>query len=119
MKLSDIPWPGRVIVENYEEADGEIDDEVVVEIPNASFAMTIYRHSCPEDGYEDSSVVVRKYDGQALASLDAAYQLPPAVEEDVDPHYSKECSRYELSSLLELIAAVDFFAQKYGANHTE
>lgn len=116
MKLSDLPWPGRVIARprNPEE------DELAIALEGTPYILTICTYYDREE--PEYSVVTRINKSAArIHTMDDAYELPPAnstTYKSGDERHS-DVSRFELSSLLELLAAVDFFAQKYGANPTE
>jgi hypothetical protein len=49
--------------------------------------------------------------------MDVAYSFHPAAGQPDERN--PECSRFDIPSIFELLAAVDYFAQKYGANPPE
>ena len=66
-----------------------------------------------------TSRVVRKLAGNGVApkTMEVAYSFHPAV--GLPDQRNPECSRFDIPSIFELLAAVDYFTQKYGANPPE
>ncbi|RZN09691.1 hypothetical protein CWO91_16820 [Bradyrhizobium genosp. SA-3] len=112
MKLSDIPWPGDVI------ARGLNEDEGAIALPGTPYVLTICYLEY-SDGPEFSVVVRLNENGAPIRCMGNAFDLKPASPRGHRDERDPSCSRFDLPSLFELLAAVDYFAQRYGANPPE